>query len=143
MPTIEEIEKRRAERREKHDKARSEQEAIDLEAIDALEAIEGTPLRTMTANEFTVGVPYRIAFRTPSPAEYKRYCDQVGIAKAKNDPLAQRKAMELLAAVCLSYPAKDSEPLIALLQASPGLLLSVGLQCSMAAELRAEDEGKG
>ena len=37
MATVEEIEKKRADRRAKHDDAREAQMLVDLEAIDALE----------------------------------------------------------------------------------------------------------
>lgn len=143
MPIIEEIEKRRADRKASHDKARQDQEVVDLDAIDALEAISGEPFMTMSANGFKAGVPVKVAFRSPSAIEYKRYCDMVGKAQAKNDPLARRQGQELLALVCLVYPPSDSDSRKALLDSFPGVLLSVAIECAKAAELRNEDEGKG
>lgn len=142
MATIEDIEKRRAERRAKHDTARNEQEATDLEAIDALEEERGEPLHTMTANGFKACVAVKVAFRSPSPIEYKRYCDQVGKAQQKADASARMTAQTNLAAVCMVYPA-DGEDRKALLDAFPGVLISVAIECAKVAELRAEDEGKG
>lgn len=143
MATLKELEQRRAERRAKHDSARDAQLCADLESIDALEAASGAPLRTMMANEFTAGVPVKIAFRSPSPAEYKRYCDMVGRAQQDGDPLERRKAQELLAASCIVYPAPETKELEALFKAAPGTLISVAIECAKAAELRAEAEGKG
>lgn len=142
MATVEEIEKRRAERRAQHDKARAEQEAADLEAIDALENERGEPLHTMTANGFKPGVSVKIAFRAPSAVEYKRYCDLVGKAQQVGDPLARRKAQEMLAAACWLYPAPDSDGRKSMLDAFPGVLISLSIEAAKVAELRAEDEGK-
>lgn len=142
MATIEEIEKRRAERRAKHDNARREQELADLEAIDALESAQDEPLHTMTSNSFKPGVSVKIAFRAPTPLEYKRYCDQVGRAQQKGDPIERRKAQETLAAVCWVYPEKDSDGRKAMLDAFPGVLVSLAIEAAKVAELRAEDEGK-
>lgn len=143
MATIEELEKRRAERRAKFDGERAKQEAADLEAIDKLEEAGGAPLSTMTANGFKPGVPVRIAFRAPNGIEYKRYCDQVARAQAKNDPAARIKAQELLAAVCLVYPETDSDARGALMEAFPGTLISLAIEAAKIAELSSEEEGKG
>lgn len=142
MPTLEDIEKKRAARRSAHDSARQEQETADLAAIDALEEASGAPLHTMTANAFKPGIPVRAAFRAPTAAEYKRYCDLVGRAATKGDSDARKKAQEQLAASCLVYPAADSDARKAMLEELPGVLISVALEAAKVAELRAEDEGK-
>lgn len=138
--SIEEIEKRRAERRAAHDQARTDQIAADLGAIDALEAADGVPLHTMTANGFKPGVPVKIAFRAPTPVQYKRYCDMVG--RADKDPAARLRAQTMLAESCLVYPP-EGEPRKAMIEALPGLLVSLSIEAAKVAELRAEDEGKG
>jgi len=143
MATIEEIEARRAKRRADQDKARAEQELVDLEAIDALEAAQADPLYTMTANGFKIGVPVKVAFRAPSALEYKRYCDMVGKAQAKSDTGARLKAQEMLATCCWVYPAPDADERKAVLDAFPGVLVSLAIECAKVAELRSEDEGKG
>jgi hypothetical protein len=140
MATFEEIEKRRADRRAAHDVARREQETKDLEAIDALEAASGEPLHTMTANGFKAGVSVKAAFRAPSPVEYKRYCDMVGRSQQK--PTERLKAQELLASACWVYPAVDSEARTAMLEAFPGVLVSLSIEAAKVAELRSEEEGK-
>lgn len=142
MATVEEIEKRRAERRAKHTAGREEQTVIDLEAIDALEEARGEPLHTMTCNDFKPGVSVKIAFEAPTPVQYKRYCDQVGKAQQKGDPDDRRKAQETLAEVCWVYPAKDSDERKAMLKAFPGVLISLAIECAKVVELRNEEEGK-
>lgn len=141
MSTKEEIEKRRAERAAAHDKARAAQELKDLEAIDAYEAASGEPLYTMTANGFKAGAAVKIAFRAPSPVEYKRFCDMVGKAMAKDDPLARRKAQEMLAETCIVYPLEGDERKKTL-EAHPGVLISLAIECAKVVELRNEEEGK-
>jgi hypothetical protein len=143
MATLGEIEARRAERRAENDKARTAQEALDLEAIDALESERGEPLHTMTANGYRSGVSVKVAFRAPSAPEYKRYCDLVGKAQERKDPTARRQAQEQLAASCWLYPAQDSDGRKAMLEAFPGVLISLAIEVAKVAELRAEDEGKG
>ena len=140
MRSIAEIEKARDERKAAQAAERLEQEAIDLDAIDTLEAAEGCSLFTMSSNGFRPGVPVKIAFRTPKPVEYKRYCDMVGKAQAQNDPLARRKAQELLAAACLVYPTGDAQK--SMLDAFPGVLISLAIEAAKAAELSAENESK-
>lgn len=142
MATIEEIEKRRAARLADHDKARLEQERVDLETIDALEEANGEPLHTMTANGFKAGVPVKAAFRAPSGIEYKRYVDMVGKAQQKSDSVARVRAQELLAEVCWMYPAKDSDARKAMFDAFPGVLISLAIEAAKVAELRSEAEGK-
>ena len=137
-----EIEKRRAARRAKHETDRAAQEALDLEAIDALEEERGEPLHTMTANGYKPGVSVKVAFRAPTSPEYKRYCDQVGLAQQKSDPKARQKAQELLAACCCVFPVPDSEGRKSMLDAFPGVLISVAIECAKVAELRSEEEGK-
>lgn len=142
MRSLEEIEKSRADRQAKANAARAVQELVDLDAIDALEEQLGKPLHTMTCNAFRPGVPVRAAFREPSAPEYKRYCDLVGQAQQNGDPTARRKAQEQLAEVCWAYPAKDSPERKAMLEAFPGVLLSLAIEAAKVAELRSEAEGK-
>jgi hypothetical protein len=136
------VEERRAARRAQHESARAAQEAADLEAIDALEAARDEPLHTMTANSFKPGVAVRAAFRTPTALEYKRYCDMVGRAMQKGDVNERRRAQEVFAAACLLYPAEGAAR-DSMLEAFPGVLISLAIEAAKIAELRAEDEGKG
>jgi hypothetical protein len=143
MATKQEIEKRRAERLEKQNKDREAQETLDLEAIDKLEAEKGECLHTMTTPRYQAGVIVRAAYRAPSPAEYKRYCDMVNRAFAKQDQKSRQAAQEMLAAACLVYPAENTDERKALLDAFPGTLISLAIEAAKVAELQAEDEGKG
>lgn len=139
--SVEDIEKRRAARKAAHEQAKAEQELKDLEAIDALEEESGEPLHTMTANRYQQGCPVKIAYRAPTGVEYKRYCDMVGAAMKKNDHQARQKAQELLAQACLVYPVDESRK--SMLEAFPGLLISLAIEAAKVAELRSEEEGKG
>jgi hypothetical protein len=141
MATLEEIEVRRSERRAAADKARLEQETRDMEAIDALEAEANESLHTMTANGFKAGVPIRVAFRPPTAVEYKRYCD--GVSRSEKNPVDRRKVQEQLAHVCWVYPAKDAPERAAVLEAFPGVLISLAIEVAKVAEMRGEEEGKG
>lgn len=142
MATIEEIEKKRAARRDAAGAASKEQELKDLEAIDALEEKSGEPLHTMSTRRFAPGAAVKIAFRAPTSLEYKRYKDQVNRALSASNPKARVDAQEQLAACVLEYPAKDSEALKATLEAFPGLLISLAIEAAKVAELAAEEEGK-
>lgn len=143
MSTVEEIEARRAARRTEHDKDRLAQEALDLEAIDALEAAAGEPLLTMTANGYKAGASVKIAYRAPSPVEYKRYCDTVGRAQQRGDSIERRKSQETLATSCWVYPEPGTDARKAMLEAFPGVLISLAIEVAKAAEMRSEEEGKG
>lgn len=140
--TLEEIEQKRALRRTQQDTDRKAQETVDLVAIDALEEARGDLLHLMTAASFVAGVPVKIAFRAPTAGEYKRYCDLVGRAQQKSDPIERRKVQEQMALGCMVYPPADSPARAAVLDAFPGTLISLSIECAKIAELRAEDEAK-
>lgn len=141
--TKDEIDQKRAARKGAHNAARDAQELTDLGEIDALEEAGGEPLHTMTTNAFRAGVPVKIAFRSPTAIEYKRYCDMVGRAQQANDSVGRRQSQELLASACLVYPPADSAVRKAMLETFPGVLISLAIEAAKVAELRAEDEGKG
>lgn len=143
MATLEEIEKKRADRREKASEARAKQELVDMTAIDALEEARGESLHIMTANRYASGAPVKFAFRAPSALEYKRYKDQVNLALQRSDAKARVAAQELLAGAVLEYPAQGSDLLKTTLDAFPGLLISLAIEAAKVAELSAEEEGKG
>jgi hypothetical protein len=144
MATIEEVQKRMANRRATYDKARAEQELIDLAAIDALEEARGELLITMTVNTFRTGLPVRVAFRNPAKVEYKRYSDQIFKAQKSNDPAgALKSAHEQLATVCLVYPEPDTELRAQVLEHAAGTIISGGSECAKAVEARRDEEGKG
>lgn len=145
MPSkLEEIEARRAARRAASDEKRSEQEATDLEAIEALEIQTGEELHTMSPSggRFVPGVPVRIAFKAPSGDYYKRFCQQA--RKAGGNLEARGAAQDMLADVCWVYPPKDdAERRKAVLAAYPGVLVSIAIEAAKLAEFKADEEGKG
>lgn len=140
MSKLEEIEARRAERKAKADAARDDQEASDLEAIEALEIGSGDSLSTLRVNGFVPGQPVRVAFKAPSEAYYRRFCSMV--RKAGPNLEARGAAQDLLAQSCWVYPA-DGAAQKAFLVAFPGTLVSIAIECAKLAELRSDEEGKG
>lgn len=136
---IEEIQKRRAERRQQHTEAEAEQFEKDLEALEKLElehdSIVGVKVR------FVPGQPTRAFLRAPTSAEYRRYRDLVGKAAVKKNVTGQTEAQDQLAKACWVYPTepKDRE---AMLEEFPGLLASIVIEAAKLAEGKAEEEGK-
>lgn len=140
---IEEIEKRRAERKAATQRARDDQYAKDLEALDELEASHGDEnVSRLAVNGFRPGLPTFVVVRVPTDVEYKRFSQTVRRAKDNNEAKAQ--AVEQLGAVCLVYPSKDDEETRkALLSAFPGIIPSAGVEATRLAEAQRETEGKG
>ncbi len=139
MPDITEIEARRAERKAASQKARDEQYAKDLEAIDALEVETGDELTTLNVNSFKPGLPSLVGVKPPSEAYYKRFAQM--IRKSGQNLEARAHAQDLLAESCWAYP-KDPETRKAMREAFPGVLVSIAVKAAELAELKAEDEGK-
>lgn len=137
MPTLEEIEARRAQRKAKLAEDERAQRALDLEAIDALEVEHGDSSVAVVEMPYTSGLPTCAAVRCPKPAEIKRY--QARLREQKPDPA---KAAEELGAVCQVYPPAG-EDRDALHAARPGLLVQLGTEAVKLSIGRAESEGKG
>jgi ribosomal protein L35AE/L33A len=137
--TIEEIEERRAKKQALRTDAEKKQYRIDLLARDALEDEHGKIAAVRVA--FTSGQPTCAFVRTPTPAQYKRFVDQVGRATEKKNIASQREATELLAKSCWVYPEPGAQE--SMLEAFPGLLSSIGVCAARLAEGKAEEEGKG
>lgn len=143
METVEEIEKRRADRQADLAKKQTEQYAVDLAARDALEQEHGDGAVTaVKVAKFKPGFPERVIVKVPTSAQYKRYVDQVGKAGGAKDPAKTRKASELLAESCWIYP-READDRKAMLEEFPGLLTTVAIAAAALAEGKAEDEGKG
>ena len=138
---IEEIEKRRAARREASAAARDEQHATDLEAIDKLEEEHGDGvLARLNVDRFVPGQPTFIVMRTPTRAAYKRFQDQYAAAtKGKGKVL---DAHENLARTCWVYPA-DKAAQDAMLEVLPGIGHAISVHAQQLVEAQASDEGKG
>jgi hypothetical protein len=74
MSTIDEIEERRAKRAAEAKKAETEQFAVDLSALDELEAQHGSGcVVSVKCARFIPGLPTRVFCRPPRPDEYERY----------------------------------------------------------------------
>jgi len=141
--TIDEIEERRAKKRKERDAAEAEQFAIDLEALEALEDEHGIGvIGSVKTARFVPGLTTRVFFKPPTEAQYNRYTEQYGRATDKKSTGGQRDALKLLAQSCWVYP-KEDEIRKALVEAFPGLLVSVGLEVAKAGEAERAEEGKG
>jgi len=137
MSSLEEIEARRAARKEVLAKQREEQRAVDLEAIDALEVQFGDSNIRYVDVPFMPGLPTLAAVRCPKPIEIKRYRATV----APDHKAFAAKAAEDLGAICLVYPVGDLRD--QLLEARPGLLVGLGMESLGMSTGKAQDEGKG
>lgn len=134
-----EIERRRAERKAKLDAERDEQRAIDLEALEALEAEHGESNVVTLDVPFSPGLPTMVAARCPKPAEVKRYRATVK-PDSKGRPGDTVAAAEQLAAVARIYPADDLYA--QLCEARPGVHAQLGATALGLAVGKASDEGK-
>lgn len=102
---IDQIEKRRAQRRDDLKAQRLEQYAIDVAALDELEEKHGDTLSKIELAKHVVGFPTFLVFRLPSSGEVKRYHDQIkDRGKRKGDYV---KAGQLLSDSCRLYPEKE------------------------------------
>jgi hypothetical protein len=140
MSKLEEVEKRRAERKAKVEAERNEQRAVDLEAIEALEIQHGDSSICMLEVPYTPGLPNLVAARCPNDAEVKRYRASVKPDK-QGRPGNAVAAAEQLAALVRVYP--DDEAYAAICAARPGIHAQLGATALGLAVGKAEDEGKG
>lgn len=140
--TVEQIQEQRAKRRAEHERIEKDQFAIDLAALDELEAELGVDaVGSMKAPRFVPGLTTRVFFRSPSEDEYARYTKQYGTATDKKSTTGQRDALSLLGRTCWLYP-KEVETRKALVEAFPGLAVAVGLAAAKRGEGEQEAEGK-
>jgi hypothetical protein len=142
MATVEELEAKRAARKADADKARSEQYAKDLAAVDALEcehADWGMLDISLRVTNFVPGVPSLVGVRAPKELEYKRFFQQINRAGNADAKMA---AHEQLAKTCWVYPPEDAQRK-AMCEANPGLIAGVGNLAIKLAELKSDEEGKG
>lgn len=143
---LELVEARRAARRAAEQKAHDVQAAIDLEAIDALEVQYGDAnIAALKLPFIAEGLPVRLAVRTPTRGEFKRFRDTVAPQQkdrkgqtVAGDPFA---AAEALGAVCTVYP--DRNVLDKICEKRPGVLAQLGGVAAQLANASEEDEGKG
>jgi hypothetical protein len=135
---IAEAQERRAKKHAEQKSAATDQFAKDIEALEVLEEEHGR-IASVKVESFRPGLPTRVFIRTPKPAEYKRYRDMV--EKAVKKDTKRSEVGDQLARACWVYPgSKDEQD--QMLEASPGLLVSILLQATALAEGAAVDEGK-
>ncbi len=139
MATLEEIEKRRSDRKAALRVAEKEQLAIDLDAIDALECEHGDSNVCRLEVPFLPGLPVRVAARCPTEPEVKRYRDRVKPDK-KGRPGDPVGAHEELAECCRIYP--DADTYAKLRAARPALHGHLGAKAIELAGGREEEAGK-
>lgn len=138
--TPEEYEAKKAARKESTAKAREAQLAIDLDALFALEDEHGDGRVTrLDLPAYVEGLPTMIIVRTPEPAEYKRFRDMVRKAVKEKDSYG--KAADLLGAVCMAYPDKETYEKI--VKSFPGVPDNIWQAATKLGDATAADQGKG
>lgn len=135
------IEDRLERKREEKAKAERAQRIIDLQAREKLEE-EHDAISAVKVARHVAGQPTMAFIRTPSPGEYKRYRDTTAKSATSKNTKSQNDAADLLARACWVYPA-DRDAQDAMLEAYPGLLVSLTIAAQKLAEGNAVDEGKG
>lgn len=138
---IEEMLKARAEKRDALKKMEEEQFARDLEALMQLEEEYGYGNIVGVKVNFTPGLPTRAFLRVPDRAQYQKYRDNGTKAVGQKNTKGHTDALDVLAKSCWAYP-KEHEAKEAMLEATPGLLASIGHEAIKLAEGKAEEEGK-
>lgn len=138
---IEEIERRRAERKEALAAQRAAQYAIDLEAQDAAEVERGDGnVGVAEVARWLPGYPTLVLVRMPTSTEFKRYQDTVKPQGEKRygDVV---KAANQLADMCVIYPSKDEYARMR--DAFPGIHTAAGATAANMCGEKEKEEGKG
>jgi hypothetical protein len=141
---IEASNKRLAERREANENLRVVQEAVDLEAFEALADELGRENLSRLILPYTEGCTTFLVVRTPTTAEAKRYRDQVKPKDFSKAPDMVAPA-ELLAAACRVYPPKTPEGDVLYRLAGdkrPGVYTQLGLLALGLAQGQEAEAGK-
>jgi hypothetical protein len=120
--TKEAIEARRAARASAIEAKQSEQEIVDLLALEKLEEQHGVgQLAQVRMNFYADGLPTFAVARVPSRTEFKRYQDKAG----EKRPNAAVDATDVLATQCRVYP--DAETYEKMREAAPGIHVQLGV----------------
>jgi hypothetical protein len=136
--TIDDINARRAARKQALSELEAEQRLEDLTAVDALEIEHGDSNVSTVEIPFTPGLPLILAARCPTKAEIKRYRDQVQGRKGGEPNYAL--GAETLGACCLVYPDKETFEKVG--AARPGACSALGLAALKLATAKADDDAK-
>jgi len=134
--SIEEIEERRAKRKEAIEKARGAQYEKDLEEVDKLEIEHGDDrVGVLKMPSFVTGLPTLVVVKTPAAAQFNRF--RTRVRKAAQNTEAIGAAKDELAQSCLAYP--DAATYERMREAWPSIHDNVGLEAIRLGEA----EGKG
>ncbi len=140
--SVEDVEKRRALRREETAKKKAAQYEKDLDALDALEAEHGEEcVAALEVPSFKEGLPTIVVVKSPGGTSfYARYKGIVRRAGKSHEAIGA--AQEMLGESCIAYPADDAVKK-ALFEAFPGTALSAAVRVLKFVELEEADEKKG
>lgn len=101
------IEAKRAARKEAIASARAAQYAKDLVQIDAIEVEHGDDrVSVLKTPSFVEGLPTVVVVKTPARDVFKRYRQMVRRAGQKYEAIGT--ARDMMAAECVAYPDKDT-----------------------------------
>jgi hypothetical protein len=110
--SVEEIEKRRADRKAAIAKARAAQYEKDLVEVDKLEVEHGDDrVSVLETPSFVAGLPTLVVLKTPGEDYFKRYRGKVRRARKPNgqvDTVAIGDAADELAECCIVYPDRET-----------------------------------
>jgi hypothetical protein len=134
--SIEEIEAKRAARKEAIAKARDEQYEKDLVEVDRLEIEHGDDrVGVLKVPSFVSGLPTLVVVKTPDASKFNRF--RTRVRKAAQNTEAIGAAKDELASSCLAYP--DEATYTRMKDAWPSIHDNVGLEAIRLGEA----EGKG
>lgn len=138
---IEEIAARRKARKTALSSEQVNQEAVDLDALDAAEVKHGDNcVSAIRVPYVQAGRPTMLIVRVPKPLEMKKYRATVKPKKGQEMGDVVGGA-EDLGTVCMVYP-ESGEVRQDLLQSRPGLLVQAGIAALALAGGKAEEEAK-
>ncbi len=140
MASIEEIEKRRADRKAKLREAEDAQKAIDLEALDACEEAHGDTSVCFVEVPYTPGLPTMVIGRMPRPVELKCYRQSIKVAGKTVDIQASNEAADTLGKQIRIYP--EAEVFEKMCAARPDIASMLGARGTKLAQGKAIDKGE-
>jgi hypothetical protein len=138
--TIEQIEKRRADKKSAYEADRNEQLLIDMEALEKAEDDHGIGrVVRVDMNGWKQGTPTMVLCRLPSTDELREYHESVH--KNKGDARTALVAAENIARTLLLYP--DRPTLVVMSQRCGDIVSTAGAKAVVVAQGKVAAEGKG
>ena len=147
MSTIEEIEKRRAERKAKLQEQADAQRALDMQALDEAEIEHGDTSVCHIDVPYTPGLPTMVIGRMPKAVELKAYRAKMKVTPGETLDLAgNNDAASLLGDMVRVYPPKPEPGALdlfaAMCTARPDLKAQLGLPAAKLASGKAAEDSK-